>query len=176
MEKICIVKKRKKPQLDGKNATFLMSDPGDTLRGLLEETSVTTPKTLHHYIDQGPCHQEKLSDQIKNDVVSLKLTPEQCSYLLSNEFMDHLSADTSHHALANTQNTNDRYVIFNFHLRKPDSVQLLKVHQVCEMLQISHSFLFNLIKGKKLRSYKLGVLRRFSLDDVLTFLAKSEHI
>jgi len=71
---------------------------------------------------------------------------------------------------------NNVSVFFNFHLSKPESIRLLRTDQVCEMLQISKSFLTNLIRNKKIRSYKMGGLRRLSFDDVLIFLTESEDI
>ena len=42
------------------------------------------------------------------------------------------------------------------------------------MLQISKSFLIRLVKGKKIKSYKFGRLRRFLLTDVIEYLSFSE--
>ncbi len=44
------------------------------------------------------------------------------------------------------------------------------------MLQISNSLLMNLVKSKKIRSYKVGRLRRFLLQDVLDYLSRSEEV
>ncbi|HEU19835.1 MAG TPA: DNA-binding protein [Deltaproteobacteria bacterium] len=42
------------------------------------------------------------------------------------------------------------------------------------MLQISGSTLSKLVKIKKIRSLKLGRLRRFSVDDISAYLAAHE--
>jgi excisionase family DNA binding protein len=44
------------------------------------------------------------------------------------------------------------------------------------MLQISNSLLMNLVKSKKIRSYRVGRLRRFLLQDVLDYLSRSEEL
>jgi excisionase family DNA binding protein len=44
------------------------------------------------------------------------------------------------------------------------------------MLQISNSLLMNLVKSRKIRSYKVGRLRRFLLQDVLDYLSRSEEV
>lgn len=42
------------------------------------------------------------------------------------------------------------------------------------MLQISRSFLTKLIKAGQMKSYKLGRLRRFLLEDILEYLSQGE--
>ncbi len=121
-------------------------------------------------------HHEASSADGNDNVVSLKLTAEQCSYLLSSNLADYLPEEISHDYFADTQMTNNVSVFFNFHLSKPESIRLLKTDQVCEMLQVSRRYLTKLIRDKKIKSYKMGGLRRFSLDDVLMFLTESEDI
>ena len=53
---------------------------------------------------------------------------------------------------------------------------MLTSQHVCQMLQISKSLLMNLVKAGKIRSYKIGKLRRFLLEDILDYLSKSEDI
>lgn len=45
---------------------------------------------------------------------------------------------------------------------------------VCQMLQVSRSFLSRLIRTEQIKSYKMGRLRRFLLEDVLEYLSQSE--
>jgi excisionase family DNA binding protein len=51
---------------------------------------------------------------------------------------------------------------------------LLTMEQVGQMLQVSKSFLLRLVRGKRIRSYKFGRLRRFLLTDVIDYLSSSE--
>jgi len=68
-------------------------------------------------------------------------------------------------------------IIFNFQFKKvEDIVRMLKAKHVCQMLQISNSLLMSLVKSKKIRSYKVGRLRRFLLQDVLDYLSRSEEV
>jgi excisionase family DNA binding protein len=67
-------------------------------------------------------------------------------------------------------------IIFNFQFKKVDIVRMLKAKHVCQMLQISNSLLMSLVKAKKIRSYKVGRLRRFLLQDVLDYLSRSEEV
>lgn len=43
------------------------------------------------------------------------------------------------------------------------------------MLQVSSGFLMKRVKEKKLKSYKLGRLRRFSLEDILNYLTENNE-
>ena len=52
---------------------------------------------------------------------------------------------------------------------------MLKSIHVCQMLQIGKSTLMTLVKSRKIRSYKIGRLRRFLLEDILDYLSKSEE-
>jgi excisionase family DNA binding protein len=42
------------------------------------------------------------------------------------------------------------------------------------MLQISRSFLRKLVKNGTIKSYKIGKLRRFLLEDILDYLSQGE--
>jgi excisionase family DNA binding protein len=65
-------------------------------------------------------------------------------------------------------------IVFNFRIKTDDTLKMLTVTQVGQMLQISKSFLLRLVKAKKIKSYKFGRLRRFLLTDVIDYLSFSE--
>jgi|APFre7841882630_1041343.scaffolds.fasta_scaffold10040_3 excisionase family DNA binding protein len=65
-------------------------------------------------------------------------------------------------------------IVFNFRLKTDDTLKMLTMSQVGQMLQISKSFLLRLVKAKKIKSYKFGRLRRFLLTDVIDYLSFSE--
>ena len=65
-------------------------------------------------------------------------------------------------------------IVFNFRLKTDETLKMLTVSQVGQMLQISKSFVIRLVKAKKIRSYKFGRLRRFLLTDVIDYLSFSE--
>ncbi|MFQ5963037.1 MAG: helix-turn-helix domain-containing protein [Candidatus Scalinduaceae bacterium] len=66
-------------------------------------------------------------------------------------------------------------MVFEFNFKKEDTPKLLKTKHVCQILQISTSFLKKLVKEEKIKSYKLDRLRRFSLEDILDYLTKNEE-
>lgn len=68
----------------------------------------------------------------------------------------------------------DGRVTFNFRLRTDETLKMLKPEQVCQMLQISKTFLVNLVRRGRIRSYKFGRLRRFLLADIIDYLTASE--
>jgi excisionase family DNA binding protein len=68
----------------------------------------------------------------------------------------------------------DGRIVFNFRLKTDETLKMLTVSQVGQMLQISSSFLIRLVKAKKIKSYKFGRLRRFLLTDVIDYLSFSE--
>lgn len=65
-------------------------------------------------------------------------------------------------------------VTFNFRLKTDETLKMLKPDQVCQMLQISRTFLAQLVRKKSIRSYKFGRLRRFLLADVIDYLTRNE--
>ena len=174
MEKICIVEKRKRHLREGTGAASFVPTTGDTLQETSGKTLQNKSESDDHWKSKGIEIRGAFLSWDKENVVSLKLTPEQSSYILSNKLIDYLADDASRDIFFKTKSPDGRYIIFNFHLNTSDSVRLLKMDQVCEMLQVSRSFLSNLVKNKKIKSYKMGGLRRFSFDDVMTFLEESE--
>jgi len=56
------------------------------------------------------------------------------------------------------------------HFNNVCTFRLLSGKEVCRILQVSRSFLKRLTAGGDLKSYKIGRLRRFLLEDVLEYL------
>jgi excisionase family DNA binding protein len=65
-------------------------------------------------------------------------------------------------------------VTFNFRLRTEETLKMLKPEQVCQMLQISRTFLVKMVRQRRIRSYKFGRLRRFLLADIIDYLTVSQ--
>jgi excisionase family DNA binding protein len=111
-----------------------------------------------------------------NDAISVNLTPEQYDLVKSNRYVKYfLNGDTNGVSL-DIQKHTEGQIVFNFQFKKVDIVRMLKAKHVCQMLQISNSMLMSLVKSKKIRSYKVGRLRRFLLQDVLDYLSRSEEV
>lgn len=66
--------------------------------------------------------------------------------------------------------------VFNFLFKKVHDVRMLSPKDVCIMLKISRRFLSKLVSSGKIDSYKLGRLRRFLLDDILTYLGENKEM
>lgn len=65
-------------------------------------------------------------------------------------------------------------IVFTFRLKTDETLKLLTMDQVTQMLQISRSFLIRQVRNKRIKSYKFGRLRRFLLNDVIEYLSISE--
>ncbi len=114
---------------------------------------------------------ENVADD-ENDNLSLNLTPKQSELMQSNE---HLNSFTDHESknIVLNMKKEDGQISLNFNFGEADSMKMLKTKEACRMLQVSSSFLMKLVKEKKLKSYKLGRLRRFSFQDVLDYLTEN---
>jgi excisionase family DNA binding protein len=76
----------------------------------------------------------------------------------------------------NLSRSSDGRIVFNFCLHESPALHMLRFDQVCQMLQVSRSFLHKLIHKKTIKSYKLGRLRRFAMEDVLDYLTTNEEL
>jgi len=169
MEKICIVRRRKDIQSVGNGVDPV---PGKQRLG------VVLPQTVRDNVGT----REELSSSVgetvgrKKEGISFELTPEQSDVLRSCNFTQYLSNGISKGAALGVQELEDGQISISFYFDRVNTLRLLKAQQVCEMLQISRSSLGTLIKTRKLKSYKIGGLRRFALEDIIEFLARTEYL
>jgi excisionase family DNA binding protein len=175
MEKICIVKLRKKMTypVDVQKEWGQRDIANEDLRlkGLSLASADNGPIRA---IDDGSVR----ADDQKNAAdraVSLMLTQDQARALRSNphvvSFLSAKSAEGSE-AMRNRDGT----IVVKFELGSIPPMQLLKGEEVIQMLRISRSYLNKLIRQGKLKSYKLGRLRRLMLDDILSYLEGSREL
>ncbi|TVM03372.1 MAG: hypothetical protein CV087_05350 [Candidatus Brocadia sp. WS118] len=155
MEKLCIVNRRKKS---------------------IQEVG---KETAHDLLDNGNMFREKepLFESLPVDsdyVLSFNLTSEQCAFVQSNDHIKSLLDSTSSGFRLDMQHSEDGHIVFKFCFDKVDIEKMLKTEHVCQMLQVSKSFLMKLVKEKEIRSYKMGRLRRFSLKDILEYLTEKK--
>ncbi len=175
MEKICIVRRRKKSTQELKNETDYIADNElIPTQGL----SVISSHVFEHGID---VHEKKdysyeNSRGDKNQMISFNLTPEQGKLLRSGNFAQYLTNGISSGAALSVQQHEDGEICLNFHFDRVNTLRMLKSGHVCAMLQISKSFLMKLVKEQKIKSYKIGRLRRFSLEDVLEYLTENGEL
>ena len=175
MEKISIVKRRKKgPSETDRDPIFGSDDRALPLQELTE-----IPASL---LRQGPGDTEENVPELEelpgdNDqAISIKLTPEQYNLVKSSQYVNCFLNGESSGVSLDMQQRPDGQIVFNFQFKKVDTVKMLKSEHVCQMLQISKSLLMTLVKSQKIKSYKIGRLRRFLFEDILDYLSKSEEI
>lgn len=156
MEKICIVKRRNSlsSELRKEGAYALVNNCGI--------------HSEENYVFEEP-------NENKNHDLSFNLTPKQSKLILSNHHIKSLINGEVNSFVLNVQKEEKEQTVFKFHFRESDTVQLLKTKEVCHMLHVSSGFLMKLVKEKKLKSYKLGRLRRFSLEDILDYLTENNE-
>lgn len=175
MEKICIVKRRKREfhksnDYPGTADYAEMSGTGHLTEA--EDNQVVSP--LRDY--EGPVVPKGDFSADSERMFSIILTPQQSESIQSNDGLNTLLSEASGDVALDIQQGENGQYVFNFYLQSPHTLRMLKPDEVCDMLQISKSFLTKLIKDKRIRSYKIGRLRRFSLEDVLGYLTKSEEM
>ena len=153
MEKICIVKRRSSiSNRPRQNRAFMPVNNSEVYGG-------------------ADCEFENLADD-ESDNFSLNLTPEQSELMKSNEHLNSFADYDTKSFVLNMKKVGGQTSL-NFHFGDADSMKLLKTREACRMLQVSTSFLMKLVREKKLKSYKLGRLRRFSFQDVLNYLTEN---
>jgi excisionase family DNA binding protein len=116
---------------------------------------------------------QKTAETNNEEMISVSLTPEQSRFVHSQHKVYHL--DQSSRGVILDLRKEEGQMIFHFTFKNTDSVKLLKPEQVCQMLQISKSFLLALVRSEKLKSYKIGRLRRFLFKDMVEYLAGSRE-
>lgn len=154
MEKFCIVKRRKQ----GLPNPFPLPLPnweGDLGFG---DNELTTAERL-------PSREEP--------VISLSLTQGQSRSIRSGGILSLLGTETTKTLNLNLNQQPDGAVIFNFHIDPDHNLMMLKPDQVCRMMQISRNLLNRLVKESKIKSHKIGRLRRFCLKDIVEALSQS---
>ena len=154
MEKLCIVRRRKK--------------------NINQEGSLERPVLFRNPLDTNDNSPTEGFEEAKEKLISLSLTPQQGDLVKNSNYLRELiDKDESAYSLSIDQPQNGN-IVFKFSFDNSGNLKLLKPKDVCHMLQISNHFLMKLFKEEKIRSFKIGRLRRFALKDVLEFIANSE--
>jgi excisionase family DNA binding protein len=79
-------------------------------------------------------------------------------------------------AAADAERDNEGRIMINLHLKYAYGRQMLTGQAVSGMLQVSRGMLSRLVKDGKVRSYKIGRLRRFLLEDILAYISQNSDI
>jgi excisionase family DNA binding protein len=151
LEKFCIVKRRKQG----------LEDPFPSLLPIREEKPDSWQNT--------PSPTKEI-DSKEEPALSLNLTPMQGRAIRSGGILPILDTETPKTFNIDLHHEEDGSIIFNFYLH---NFMMLNPLQVCQMMQISRSLLNRMILENRIKSYKIGRLRRFFLNDIIENLSES---
>jgi len=104
-------------------------------------------------------------------VISIIMTKEQSDLLQESEYIKELLSGAKNDPALDIKLTPDGRLCFNYRFSDSLMIRMLAPNQVCQMLQVSRSFLQKIVHENKLKSYKLGRMRRFLLEDILEYLS-----
>ena len=157
MEKLCIVKRRKR---------------------FINETTIEKPSILRSFFKTGKERNDVPGNLNKNkkENLSFFLNDEQTDMARNSSYFESLLNGTVGGFNLTMDNYDNGQIVFNLNFDKTTNIKILKPQQVCKMLQISRYFLRKLVKQNKIMSFNIGSLTRFDLNNVLDFISKSENI
>jgi len=106
-----------------------------------------------------------------SSVISIIMTKEQSDLLQQSEYIKELLSGAKSDPALDIKVTPDGRLSLNYRFSDSLLLRMLAPNQVCQMLQVSRSFLQKIIHENKIKSYKLGRMRRFLLEDILEYLS-----
>lgn len=147
--------------------------PETSINSISPESNIQLPdkKIVEEFVDNSA------------SVISIIMTKEQSALLQQSEYIKELLNGTKNDPSLDIKLTSEGQLALNFRFSDSLLLRMLAPNQVCQMLQVSRSFLQKLVHDKKINSYKLGRMRRFLLEDILEYLSsdtefgnfKNEH-
>jgi excisionase family DNA binding protein len=196
MEKICIVKRRREYTQPEVKVTVTQPEISETItpevvvssvtieknmvlpRGKISEISESTvPEIAANSIEtennmKFPAKKivEEFIDN-SSSVISITMTKEQSALLQQSEYIKELLSGKKSDPSLDIKLTPDGRISLNYRFTDSLLLRMLAPNQVCQMLQVSRSFLQKLVHENKVKSYKLGRMRRFLLEDILEYLS-----
>jgi len=182
MEKLCIVKRRSKTTEQGEDSTTtIVSHEEKTIVQEQDVQKIANEPTVPDRPDSFNIHdgdtlifKEVAGDE--EQIFSIQLTPQQSQIVQSMNCIKDLLSGKHHGVKMSMEQTADGKTAFNFHFKPVYTTRMLNAQDVAVMLQISKSMLYRLVKEKQLKSYKVGNLRRFLLEDVVGYLSSSIQV
>ena len=170
MEKLCIVKRRQQYwQVKDKYAMQ------NSLSATLKSDDVMGNIVAG---DNTSCLRQKRAEDLicySGHVISIAMNQEQTNMLQTSGYIKELLDGTIPNAAFNIQRNADGLMLLNLRFNESPLMRMLRVNQVCEILQISRSFLTRIIRDEKIKSFKVVRLRRFLWADVLEYLQSNEQ-
>jgi excisionase family DNA binding protein len=131
-------------------------------------------KTTDDAVEDAEFPDKKIVEELVNNdssVISIMMTTEQSELLKQSEYIKELLSGTKSDPSFDIKLTQDGQLAINFRFNDSLMLRMLAPNQVCQMLQVSRSFLQKLVHENKIKSYKLGRMRRFLLEDILEYLS-----
>jgi excisionase family DNA binding protein len=92
-------------------------------------------------------------------LLRVELTSQQSEAVRSNSYFRNLYPDKS------------APVFLNLHFGDTHLPKMLRPKEICNLLQVSRNTVDKLAKTGRIKSVRIGRLRRFSVEDVLSYLA-----
>jgi excisionase family DNA binding protein len=197
MDKICIVKRRREyaqPEIKVSQPAAPRADaPEVVVHNVAIETKIEIPEPKREprtsiasetaaenlvTEDSLSPDEKKLIQEIAGNassVISITLTREQSALLMQSSYIQELLNGRKKDPAMDVKLTADGRLALNYKYTESFLLRMLTAHQVCQMLQISRSFLQKLVNDNKIKSYKIGRLRRFMLEDILDYLSNDEE-
>ncbi len=176
MEKLCIVKRRTRIGFEDDSTASIVSQENENV---IQERDVhalsQTPRKNSSGInvhDADTLIFKEVAGE-EEQIFSIELTPQQTKVVQSMNCIKDLLSGKHHGVKMSIAETQDGKTAFNFHFKPVYTTRMLNAQDVAVMLQISKSMLYKLVKDKELKSYKVGKLRRFLLEDVIGYLSRS---
>jgi excisionase family DNA binding protein len=164
MEKICIVKRRQLYS-EVKAVPAITEIRESSLK--IENPAVDMEASGESFNGQPAV--KELNNKSANEV-SITLTPEQSKVLQETDYIKKMLNGTIKDPAFTIQRNAAGQIVLNYRFYVAVHLRMLRIDQVCTMLQISRSNLKRMIHGNKIKSYKIGRLRRFLLADILEYL------
>jgi excisionase family DNA binding protein len=170
MEKICIVKRRQE---------YTQSKSNQPVQDICNSSPVTQDlnNNMPDTVPQSFNDERILKGFQRNSrhEICVPMTIEQSDMLRTSEYIKNILNGAAINPVLRINNGPDGCMILKLNLDESPLVRMLRSDQVCAMLQIGRSLLMRLIRENKIRSYKVGRLRRFWLDDILEYLISNQE-
>ena len=196
MEKICIVKRRREysqPEVKVTVTQPAISEttaPEAVVSSVEVKSNAALPEKVTHELQQAGAPEivvsnagsdnhmtlpdRKIVEEFvdnSSSVISITMTKEQSDLLKQSEYIKELLSGKKNDPALDIKMSPDGRLSLNYRFTDSLMLRMLAPNQVCQMLQVSRSFLQKLITDNKLKSYKLGRMRRFLLEDILEYLS-----
>jgi excisionase family DNA binding protein len=123
----------------------------------------------------GKKNVEEFADR-SSSTISITMTKEQSELLKQSEYIKELLNGIKNDPALDIKMTPDGRLSLNYRFKDSLMMRMLSPNQVCQMLQVSRSFLQKIIHENHIKSYKVGRMRRFLLEDILDYLSSDTDL